>query len=58
MTGSKIIAGSVKSMAPSFVVVVNGLLPICYHIGSGMPYMRIFIEDIVALLGAMTDQWV
>ena len=39
---------------PHFVVVVNVLLPICCHTGSGMPNLRIFVEDIVALLGAMT----
>ena len=33
--------------------VVSVLLPICCHIGSGMPYMCIFVEDAVALLGAM-----
>ena len=28
------------------------------HIGTGMPYLHIFVEDIVALLGVMTDKWV
>ena len=45
-------------MPPSFVVLVNVLMPICCLIGSGMPYLRIFVEDIVALLDAMTDKWV
>ena len=45
MTGSKIIAGSLSD----FVAVGNILLPICCHIDSGMPYLRIFVEDIVAL---------
>ena len=45
-------------MTPKFVVVVNVLLQICCHIVSGMPYVRFFVEDIVALLGAMTDKWV
>ena len=27
-------------------------------IGSGMPYLHIFVEEIVALLGAMADKWV
>ena len=42
-------------MIPNFAVVVSILLPICYHIGSGMPYLCIFVEFIVTLLGAMTD---
>ena len=58
MTGSKIIAGSVKSMTPNFVVVVSVLLPICCHIGWGMPYLCIFVEEVVTLLGAITDKWV
>ena len=45
-------------MKPNFVAVVNVLLPICCHIGSGMPNLRIFVEDFVALLSAMTDKWV
>ena len=43
-------------MLPKFVVVVNVLLPICSHIDSGMPYLRVSVEDIVALLGAVTDK--
>ena len=39
----------------NFVVVVNVLMPICCHIGSGMTNLQIFVEDIV--LGAMTDKW-
>ena len=45
-------------MTPKFVVGVNVLLPICCHIGSGMPYLLIFGEEIVALSGAITDKWV
>ena len=45
-------------MTPNFVVIVNVLLPICCHIGSGMPYLHIFAEEIDALLGAMTDKCV
>ena len=41
-------------MTPNFVAVVNVLMPICCHIGSGMPNMRIFVE----VLGALTDEWV
>ena len=43
-------------MTPYFVTIVNVLLPICCHIGSGMPNLRIFVEDIVTLSGAMTDK--
>ena len=45
-------------MTPNFLVVVNDLLPICCHVGLGMPYLRIFVDDIFALLGAMIDKWV
>ena len=45
-------------MTPNFVAVVIVLLPVCCHIGSGMPNLRIFVEEIVALLDAMTDKWV
>ena len=46
---------SVKSMTPNFVAV-SVLLPICCHIGSGMPYLCIFIGDIFTLLGTKTDK--
>ena len=45
-------------MTPNFVVVFHVLLPICCNIGSGMPYLLIFGEEIVALTGAITDKWV
>ena len=45
-------------MTHNFVVIVIVLLPICCHIGSSMPDLRIFVKDIVALLGAMTDKLV
>ena len=45
-------------MAPNFVVVVSVLLSICCHIGSGMLYLCIFVEEVVPLLQAMTDKWV
>ena len=54
MTGSKIIAGS---MTPNCIAVVNVLMPICCHIHSGMPNLYIFVEDIFAILGAMTYKW-
>ena len=43
-------------MTPNFVVVVNVLLIIRYHIGSGTPNLRIFVEDNDALLGGSTDK--
>ena len=46
-----------KRMTPNFVVVVSGLLPISGHIGWGMPYQCIFVEEAVILLGAITDKF-
>ena len=43
-------------MTPNFVAAVNVSLPICCHIGSGMPNMHVFVEVIVALLDAMPDK--
>ena len=43
-------------MATTFVVVVCVLLPLCCHIGSGMPYLCICAEEVVPLLGAMADK--
>ena len=37
-------------MTSTFLVVVNVLLPICCYIGSGMPYLRVFVEDIVLIV--------
>ena len=45
-------------MIPNSVTVVCVLLPICRHIGSGKPNLRVFVGNIVALLGEMTDEWV
>ena len=53
MTGSKSLLALGQSMTPSFVVV-SVLLPICCHIGWGMPYLCSFVE--VTLLGAITDK--
>ena len=39
-------------MTPNFVFFFNALLPICCHAGSDMPYLLIFVEEIVALLDA------
>ena len=43
-------------MTPNFVVVISVLLPISGHIGVGMPYQCIFVEEVVMLLGAITDK--
>ena len=48
---------SVKRMTPNFVVAVSVLLSICGHIGWGMPYLCIFVEE-ATLLGTITDKWV
>ena len=45
-------------MTPNFAVVVSVLLPICCDIGQGMPYLCIFVEEDVMLLGAIIDKWV
>ena len=58
MTGSKIIAGSPSKMAPYFEAVFSVLLQICSQIYWGMPYSCIFVEEVVPLLGAMTDKLV
>ena len=49
---------SVKSTTPNFVFVVGDVLQIYCHIGSGMPYLYIFVEEVVAFLGTMTNKWV
>ena len=43
-------------MTPNFVAVVSVLLPICCHIGWSMPYLYNFVEEVVTLLGAITDK--
>ena len=58
MTGSKIIAGSPSKMAPYFEAVVSVLLQICRPICGGIPYPCIFVEEVVPLLGEMTDKLV
>ena len=45
-------------MTPTFVAVVSVLLPICGHICRGMPHLCIFVEEVVPLLGTMTEEWV
>ena len=45
MTGSKnYCCPLVKSMTPNFAVVVGVFLPICCHIGWGMPYLWLELE--------------
>ena len=34
-------------MTPNVVVVGNVSMPICCHIGSGMPYLHISVQEIV-----------
>ena len=43
-------------MTHNFVIVVSVLLSIFRHIG--WSYLRIFVEEVVTLLGAITDKWV
>ena len=45
-------------MAPNFEPVVSVLLQICGQICRGMPSRCIFIEEVVSLLGEMTDKLV
>ena len=45
-------------MPPNCVAFVSVVLPICCHVGSGMPYLCISVEEVVPLLGAITDKWV
>ena len=59
MTGSKIIAGSSsKNMTPNFLVVASVLMPLFRHIGFGRPKLCIFVEEVAAFIGEMTDKWV
>ena len=45
-------------MAPNLEGFVRVLLQICGQICRGMPYPCIFVEEVVPLLGAMTDKLV
>ena len=52
MTGSKIIAGSPSKVWHLILQLLSVFfLPICCHIGSGMPYLSIFVDEVVPLLG-------
>ena len=44
-------------MTPNFAVVVSVLLPFGCHIGWGMSYLCICVEEVVTLLGAITGKW-
>ena len=52
--------GSINTtgMTPNYIVVFNFLILIRCNIRSGMPYLHIFVDETVTLLGAMTDKWV
>ena len=45
-------------MAHNFEAVVSVLLQICGKLCRGMPYPCIFVEEVVPLLGEMTDKLV
>ena len=45
-------------MAPNFEAVVSVLLQICGQFCRGRPYSCIFVEEVVPLLGKMTDRLV
>ena len=45
-------------MAPNFEAVFSVLLQICSQMYRGMPYSCIFVEEVVPLLGPMTDELV
>ena len=45
-------------MAPNFEAVVRVLLQICGKICWGMQYPCVFVEEVVPLLGEMTDKLV
>ena len=45
-------------MAPNFEAVVSVLLQSCGQICRGMPYPCIFVEEVVQLLGKITDKLV
>ena len=45
-------------MAPNFEAVFSVLLQIFSQVYQGMQYSCIFVEEVVPLLGAMTDKFV
>ena len=59
MTGSKMIAGSPsKKWHLILKLLTVFLLQICDQICRGMPYPCIFVEEVVHLLGVITDKLV
>ena len=44
-------------MTPNFVAVVSVLLPICGRICQGVPFLCIFVEEVVQFSGTMTEKW-
>ena len=49
---------SLYNMTPNFEAVVSVLLQTCGQICRGMPYPCIFVEEVVPLLGEMTNKLV
>ena len=49
---------SLQKKTPNFEADSSVLLQICSQIYRGMPYSCIFVEEVVPLLGAMTDKFV
>ena len=49
---------SLQKMTLNFEVVFSVLLQIWSQIYRGMPYLCIFVEEVVQLFGAMTDKFV
>ena len=45
-------------MAPNFEAVFSVFLQMCNQIYRGMPYLCIFVQEVVPLLGAKTDKLV
>ena len=45
-------------MASNFEAVISFLLKICGQICRGIPYPCIFVEEVVPVLGEMTDKLV
>ena len=49
---------SIQKVAPNFENGVSVLLQICGRICRGMPNPCIFVEEVVPILGTMTDKFV
>ena len=44
-------------MTPNFIADVKALMPRCCHIGSGIPFLHIFVVKTGPLLGTITVKW-